>query len=507
MMAVGGCLGVRVLLLMHVSTCAGVVRLFASPTTTATRTGFTVELANVTKSSKNPLLREGLSPWDMAWWNTYPSLVYEPSEKKFQLFYNGFASCTGNQASTMCPSTDYPNRTHVPPTDRKIAATFYAESIDGLQWTRPSLNQVGWPNTLSSKANNIAIDGGSADPNRGILYDDHEADASKRYKAFGSFSSFDGVANRNGSKLGIVTSPDGKQWSDYVGTDSIDVSADTANNILYDEDLQLYIVFTRNWVKAGEGTYGGRREFRSTSTDYAGPWSKGIEVARGEAGYELYALLPWRQKEWPAGNYFGVGMFYADGEATQKVYCELMHSTDHGTSWVRLAPHTPFIPLGVGGSFDNHTCYAARPFVDPTNTTQTLFYYAGGNGPHSGARSDFIALATAPTNAFVGLTTPSATAPATASVATLTTAKFNLASLTPRILVATRVGARIDVSVETPIGNYTLPTSLTHSGITSAYHHVLLFNTSEAATLGVVVGARVSLHIRAQHTTLFALDI
>ena len=32
-------------------------------------------------------------------------------------------------------------------------------------------------------------------------------------------------------------------------------------------------------------------------------------------------------------------------------------------------------------------------------------YYSGGNGPHSGARSDFIALATAPTHAVAGLRT------------------------------------------------------------------------------------------------------
>ena len=31
--------------------------------------GWTLTSTNVTKSAHNPLLREGLSPWDMAWWN------------------------------------------------------------------------------------------------------------------------------------------------------------------------------------------------------------------------------------------------------------------------------------------------------------------------------------------------------------------------------------------------------------------------------------------------------
>ena len=85
-----------------------------------------------------------------------------------------------------------------------------------------------------------------------------------------------------------------------------------------------------------------------------------------------------------------------------------MHSSTYGANWSRVAPHTPFIPLGTdgaypilllslavskteqrdaqrkaewlrfAGSFDDHTCYAARPFVDPVNPKDTLLYYSGG---------------------------------------------------------------------------------------------------------------------------------
>ena len=43
-----------------------------------------------------------------------------------------------------------------------------------------------------------------------------------------------------------------------------------------------------------------------------------------------------------------------------------------------------------------------------------LLYYSGGNGPHSGARSDFIALATAQRHAFVGLTPTTSFSPTSA---------------------------------------------------------------------------------------------
>lgn len=385
---------------------------FVSPDfiTTNARQGTRVVLGNVTKSPKNPLLKEGLSPWDMAWWNTYPTVIFDPNADNqglYKLWYNALASC-GAAASTMCPSTDYPNRTHPPITDRKIQATLYAESPDGLEWTRPALGQVGWPDLNSSKANNIAIDAGSADPNRGVYLDTHESDPARRYKAFGSFTAFNNQSIGR-SKLGIVSSPDGKAWNKYTPVDEMQVSADTANNLLYDPDLDMYMAFTRKWIRQDDRIYGGRREYRSLSKTIEGPWSVATEVGRGEAGYELYALLPWRDSSWVPGVYFAIGSFYADSTPEEKVYCELMYSTSYGENWTRLAPHTPFIPLGDSGSFDDHTCYSARPFTDPSNNSSTRFYYAGGNGPHSGARSDFMALATAPTNALAGLLWSAAT--------------------------------------------------------------------------------------------------
>ena len=60
--------------------------------------GFSVEVANLTKSAHNPLLSEADAPWDMAWWNTYPSVLYDPTvpepggARPFKLYYNGMQS-------------------------------------------------------------------------------------------------------------------------------------------------------------------------------------------------------------------------------------------------------------------------------------------------------------------------------------------------------------------------------------------------------------------------------
>ena len=70
-----------------------------------------------------------------------------------------------------------------------------------------------------------------------------------------------------------------------------------------------------------------------------GTWERPVEVLRGESGYEIYELRPWRLKSWRPGLYFGIGMYYADANISGKVYAELLSSQNYGLNWTRLAPH------------------------------------------------------------------------------------------------------------------------------------------------------------------------
>eukprot|EP01052_Picozoa_sp_SAG31_P011189 SAG31_NODE_629_length_13436_cov_116.287825_2_plen_344_part_00 len=90
------------------------------------------------------------------------------------------------------------------------------------------------------------------------------------------------------------------------------------------------------------------------------------------------------------------------------VKCELIQTLNFGENWTRLAPKHQFIPLGPPGAFDSHTLYTAwsgeqSPVINPANPNETMFYYAGGNGPHSGQRDDSIGLARSTTNAYTGM--------------------------------------------------------------------------------------------------------
>ena len=78
--------------------------------------------------------------------------------------------------------------------------------------------------------------------------------------------------------------------------------------------------------------------------------------------------------------------------------------------------------------FDSHTLYTAwsgkqGPLLNPKAENETLFYYAGGNGPHTGQRDDSIGLATATTHAYAGLRTSANT-----NVATLQTEPLSFSS-------------------------------------------------------------------------------
>ena len=239
----------------------------------------------------------------------------------------------------------------------------------------------------------------------------------------------------------------------------MNVAADTANSVVWDSASGRYLAFTRRHCDTEYATppycegkvneWGVRREVRSrtATADFGSPWSYASEVAHGEAHgtYDMYSMVPFRADTWRAGLYFAVGSYYAGSLPQGRVYCELLVSSNSGANWTRLAPHVSFIPLGEdGAAFDSHTCYAANGLVgsgragaDPrapgahgagrtrggddgaddsddnaadntSSNATTRFYYAGGNGPHSGGgsipgRSNSIGLATAMTHALAGI--------------------------------------------------------------------------------------------------------
>lgn len=395
-----------------------------------TTNGLEISLGPVAKDPANPLFGEN-RPWEAAWWNTYPTVAYDASTSKFKMWYNSNTDCSCKRGLAapcsacntsnpgMCPHLDYANSTTAEQRvfgktllNGAITAVMYAESVDGRSWVKPSLGLV---NFRGSTANNMVLLNPAIHSGAGVFIDTHD-DKERRFKMFGILSGAaqpPGIVPRSETGMGNLVSADGIHWGGWKTAAMMIVSADTANNAVWDSHLKKYIAFSRNWCRSetcNKTAWGERRETRSTSDTWGGNWSRAVEVLHGEVGYEMYSLVPFRSPAWTPGLYLAIGSFYATTDAEGHVHCELCRSTDFGLTWERLAPHKEFIPLGSNGTFDSHTCYAAPPILDPKDPTNTsvLLYYAGGNGPHSGGgvehgRANFIGLAHANTESLAGL--------------------------------------------------------------------------------------------------------
>ncbi len=133
----------------------------------------------------------------------------------------------------------------------------YAESTDGINWTRPTLGIV---EIDGSTANNLvfpltedlmadgAINGASG---LMVLKDDNPAAlASERYKAVGHTHTPRTGKNRV-SGLSLFVSPDGLHWSLKQDAIITDGEFDAQNRIFWDNVRQQYVAFYREG--AGHG--------------------------------------------------------------------------------------------------------------------------------------------------------------------------------------------------------------------------------------------------------------
>ena len=272
------------------------MHLLADPRTVA-RLGPAAEIAfgPVEKATQNPLLRED-KPWEAAWLNTYPTVAFDPTVRKYKLWYNGLTSCPPDMypGPGMCPHPGYPPA-WLPSIQREQrTATFYAESDDGLRRTKPSLGVVSWNGTT---ANNIVVDAGNCDGNRGIFLDPHERNASRRFKIFGERNASGAAVFCSWATRALVVgaSADGIRWTDWTNVSTMNVAADTACNAIWDVDLHTYLAFTRRHCDTEFPTlpfcrgklkeWGVRREVRSEAKEFlsGSNWSYAVEVAHGEA--------------------------------------------------------------------------------------------------------------------------------------------------------------------------------------------------------------------------------
>lgn len=330
--------------------------------------GVRLALGPVQKCAANPLFKED-RPWEVRFDNLYPNVTLDIRDGIYRCWYSPFI------VDPVVRETPAEQRATVryKPHDREMGIC-HAASRDGIHWEKPVLDLVEFE---GSKANNLVLRGPHG---AGVFFDSADSDPARRYKLICRTSDADVT-------MGVAFSPDGQHWSRMIPCPEMKAVGDAHNNALWMPEAGRYAAFTRLKSKTGE-----RLVARSESADFL-HWTPAVEVLRGDPQNQTYAMTVFRH----AGLYLGLLMIFTPGD--DRVHCELAWSPDT-SAWHRINPGTAFIPNSeTRGDYDWGCVYAGAPIVQ---NDETRIYYGASNGPHTGWREGFLALATLRPDGFAG---------------------------------------------------------------------------------------------------------
>ena len=317
---------------------------------------------------QNPLLR----PDDTTWENgcqVYGTACYDETAQRFKMWY-----LTGLQNRGLRPLIV--NGIERPPHSTLVA---YAESKDGIQWTKPDLGQFPID---GDKHNNLLMIGENNVEGVSVLHDPNDHDPQRRWKAFfwdhgsAGWGLVDGKPRtKAGPKDGLCVafSADGIHWTNYEGNPVIAKYSDTNQVVLRDERIGQYVAF---------GRFGfGRRLARSVSEDFT-TWSKpelvlecdqldGVDTQIYGSGIDLYEEV-----------YLGMIWIYREG-SDGKIDTQLATSRD-GIHWTRVGERTTWLELDADETWEGGMVRSVERIIPRGD--QLYIYYCGVHGAHTGPK-------------------------------------------------------------------------------------------------------------------------
>jgi hypothetical protein len=276
--------------------------------------------------------------------------------------------------------------------------TAYAESIDGIHWTKPLVSG-------DAKSNLITYRG----KNRGTFYE--ASFMIDPTVPWGHPEKYKAAYNPGNTQCAIAYSKDGIHWKGYNNGESVTGrAADTYNQILWDPVAQRYLLLTRTDI----GDMGGFKESRSTRImvhekgndllAYPTAWKTLANINVDDPdGKITKAGVPERQVEsmvvWVYENvYFGLMHVLTAGELTgfegrreiadpqKRPEVDVIdyyigtsrNGKDYDKSW--LYTRKPFINRGPDGGFDKAMLQPSSEII--TRNDEHLIFYTGQYNQH-----------------------------------------------------------------------------------------------------------------------------
>jgi len=219
----------------------------------------------------------------------------------------------------------------------------YAESQDGVKWTKPSLGSVEFE---GSKDNNLVY-GLDVSLNRPVptasVFKDPTAQPDKRYKMIHRGRQPDGSRCVYGAY-----SPDGLSWKAIEKPVVYDYFSDTQIGARFDEQKGCYVGYFRGWTGHESGRFHGRRTIAYAETEDFESWPQPETIValdlNDNPGADIYtnAYTPWPD----ADAHLMFPAFYERQKDIRQVH--LMTSRD-GVRWERPV-REPIIPSGDPGT-------------------------------------------------------------------------------------------------------------------------------------------------------------
>ncbi len=370
------------------------------------------------RHAKNPLITED-KPWELA--IAWTSVHRDKVTGKYQLWYQAYA---GKRAQL---------KTHE-------CVVCYAESTDGISFTKPSLGLFEFN---GEKDTNIVLIGSGVYGDRygnSVIVDPRETDAAKRYKML----YYDWAAMPNGefwAGLHLAFSPDGVHWQKHPGAPLyrtsfggkkmqppfagenpfqttklpdgrtraqmlLPMTMSDAADPVFDPKRKLWVIFGKMWIHGPDGGLAWKHGMgRVESTDFI-HWSAPQLVCTPDEkdGALEFHTSPvfYRHERFLCLNQ----ILNRAGGGVMDI--ELMLSRD-GIEWERPFRDTLWLQRSVGDNFDSGTLVTNPDMI--IEGREMRFYYGaygsgaigGGSNITSDEQKSGVGLVTLPLDRFAGL--------------------------------------------------------------------------------------------------------